>query len=148
MHSCCTTHTVFHGSKAVNQRHVHSCMYILCHRCLLVAGSTTEPAGGSCMSCSAAAQHAALSRGSCLSSSIFCPAYFSERSDPKVSYLSHSASQCFLLIVWQAPCCCANLVNASHDQHAIIIMIASLSMVTENVLCIDQPAHVNKHEHE
>ena len=59
------------------------CMYTmyvyvtLCHGCLLVADGTPEPAGSSCMSRSAAAQHAALSRGSCFSSSIFCPAYFS-----------------------------------------------------------------------
>jgi len=47
-----------------------------------------------------------------------------------------------LFVVWQAPCYCANLVNASHDQHAIITMLASLSMTIKKVLCIDQPAHV------
>jgi hypothetical protein len=46
------------------------------------------------------------------------------------------------LIVWQAPIYCANVLNASHDQHAIITMIASLSMMTKIVLCTDQLAHV------
>ena len=101
MHAQLLCHTCSPSRKQCSSSATCASMYTMCHRRLLVADSTTKPESGSCMSRSAAAQHAALSRGNCIPSSIFCPAYLSERSDPKASYLSHSAPRCFLLVVWK-----------------------------------------------